>query len=562
MKTKTFIILAIIFLLGVILRFYLLGDIPNGFHRDEVFLGYNAYSLLKTGKDINGNFLPLHLASFLYTPAGYSYFSIPFITLFGLSEFSVRFASAFFGAITVILIYFVSNLFFEKIFPQKSKNINLVSLISAFFLAVSPWHINLSRTASVSTLVFFFVLLGLFFFLKWVKVSRGKYLYLSYLSFFISMLFYIAPYSFLPLFIPVLYLIYYKDLADKKLSVNIVLFLVFIILPLIYTLLSPNLSLRVRTVGIIGGEIPKILSSQLIGEDGISKTPPIITRIFHNKALIYGNIFLGNYFQHFSYDFLFSDKGFPDRYRIPLSGLMYLFDLPLFIVGAITLAARKKKYAYLLFGWLVLSPIGSALTFDDVPNLQRTLFLVFPIVLIDSYGLIWIWNNISERLFIRRLIFTLGSVFIFWCIVFYLHQYYVHGQLYRPWYRQDGYKELVTKVESVEKNYKNIVVTNRESGPTLFFLFYLKYSPSLFQQQTRGTSMHDFDRIGFGKYKFSEEECPLREIIDKKGNSSLNGDDNTLYVDSGLCNITSGMDLISTIKRADGSKVFYIVGKK
>jgi len=561
MTRKSFIFLAAIFLLGVIFRFYLLGSIPNGFHRDEVFLGYNAYSILKTSRDITGNFLPLHLASFLYTPAGYSYFSIPLIALLGLNEFSIRFASAFFGAVTILLVYFVSRLFFEKIFPQKSKKINLISLISAFFLAISPWHINLSRTASVSTLVFFFILLGLFFFLRWVKISKNVYLFLTYLSFFISLLFYIAPYSFLPLLIPVLYVVYYKDLRKKKLLTNSVLFIIFMILPLVYTLISPNLSLRARTVGITGGEIPKILSAELIGEDGVLGTPAFVTRVFHNKPVIYANIFLGNYFQHFSYDFLFSDKGFPDRYRIPLSGLMYLFDLPLFILGIITLAASKKRYAYLLFAWVIISPIGSALTFDDVPNLQRTLFLVLPIVLINSYGLVWVWDNVSKNHMFRRLIFAFVVIFFLWYFIFYIHEYYIHGRLYRPWYRQDGYKELVTKIASLEKNYQKVVITNRESGPTLFFLFYLKYQPSLFQQETKNTSMHDFDRIAFGKYEFSEEECPLREVIDKSGHLSLSGEKNTLYVNSGLCKMGIGINVISTIKRADGSKVFYIVEK-
>ena len=534
MTKKSFILLIIIFFLGVVLRFYLLGSIPNGFHRDEVFLGYNAYSIFKTGKDITGNFLPLHLASFLYTPAGYSYVSVPFIAMFGLSEFSVRFASALFGALTVLLLYFVSILFFERVFPQKSQKHNIVSLVAVFFLAISPWHINLSRTASVSTLVFFFILLGTFFFLKCVKLSKSLYLYLSYVGFFTSLLFYIAPYSFLPLLIPVLYSIYYKDLKQKRLKTNILLFLVLIILPLVYTLYSPDLSLRARTVGITGGEIPKILSTQLIGEDGVMGTSPLIARIFHNKVVIYENIFLTNYFQHFSYDFLFSDKGFPDRYRIPLTGLLYLFDLPLLIIGIITLAATRKKYAYLLFSWIILSPVGSALTFDDVPNLQRTLFLVFPLILISSYGLVWAWDNISKKFMFRRVIFSLGTIFLISCFIFYIHEYYIHGRLYRPWYRQDGYSELVNNVKNLQDRYKKIVVTNRESGPTLFFLFYLNYSPSNFQKETKNTTMHDFDRIGFDKYVFSEEECPLREVLDKNGNTGLNGEKNILYVNSGL----------------------------
>ena len=96
----------LIILVGVILRFYRLGEVPRGFHRDEAFLGYNGYSILQTGKDMSGNRLPLHLESFIYSPAGYSYFSIPFIKIFGLNEFSTRAASAFFGTLTVLVTYF------------------------------------------------------------------------------------------------------------------------------------------------------------------------------------------------------------------------------------------------------------------------------------------------------------------------------------------------------------------------------------------------------------------------------------------------------------------------
>jgi 4-amino-4-deoxy-L-arabinose transferase-like glycosyltransferase len=39
-----------------------------------------------------------------------------------------------------------------------------MSLASSFLLAITPWHINLSRTASVSTLVTFFIILGCYFF--------------------------------------------------------------------------------------------------------------------------------------------------------------------------------------------------------------------------------------------------------------------------------------------------------------------------------------------------------------------------------------------------------------
>ena len=37
--------------LAIMLRFWKLGTIPEGFHPDEAAYGYNAYSILKTGKD-------------------------------------------------------------------------------------------------------------------------------------------------------------------------------------------------------------------------------------------------------------------------------------------------------------------------------------------------------------------------------------------------------------------------------------------------------------------------------------------------------------------------------
>jgi 4-amino-4-deoxy-L-arabinose transferase-like glycosyltransferase len=131
MNKKVFLVLFSILFLGVFLRFYQLGTVPQGLHRDEAFLGYNAYSILKTGKDMSGNFLPLHLQSFLYSPAGYSYFSIPFIALFGLSAFSVRFASAFFSSGSIVLVFFLSRKIFED-----SKDKNLISIVSAFLLAI------------------------------------------------------------------------------------------------------------------------------------------------------------------------------------------------------------------------------------------------------------------------------------------------------------------------------------------------------------------------------------------------------------------------------------------
>ena len=100
--------LGIIILIALCLRLYRLSDVPVGFHGDEASIGYNSYSLLKTARDQNNNFLPLAIDQFGdFRPAGYHYLSIPFLATFGLTELATRLPAALIGGITVLPFYFL-----------------------------------------------------------------------------------------------------------------------------------------------------------------------------------------------------------------------------------------------------------------------------------------------------------------------------------------------------------------------------------------------------------------------------------------------------------------------
>ena len=246
---RIYLYLFIIFFLGFVFRFWELGRFPIGIHRDEAFLGYNAFSILKTGKDISNNFLPIHIESFLFSPAGYSYISIPFISIFGLNAFSARAASAFFGSATVVALFFLVKILF-----QKSRYATLCALLASFTLAISPWHINLSRTATENIVVTFLVVLGLLLFLSWVNYKRTKILIGSFVVFGLSLLFYQAPRAFLPLFLPFLFLVYRSRFSKRDTLISVVLFITIFIIPLVILLSSPDNSLRIRTVSIFATE--------------------------------------------------------------------------------------------------------------------------------------------------------------------------------------------------------------------------------------------------------------------------------------------------------------------
>jgi len=134
---KMFVVLII--LLNFFVRAYGVSKSPPSVNYDEAALGYNAYSILKTGRDEYGNFLPLSLRSFNdYKPALYAYLSIPFIAIFGLNGFSIRLVSVVAGTMASIFLFLFLNKFFKnKIFV----------LFSFLLLSFQPWRLHFSRVA-------------------------------------------------------------------------------------------------------------------------------------------------------------------------------------------------------------------------------------------------------------------------------------------------------------------------------------------------------------------------------------------------------------------------------
>lgn len=535
--------------LGAILRFYNLGTVPVGLHRDEAFLGYNAYSIAKTGKDMSNNFLPIHLQSFLYSPAGYAYSSIPWISLFGPSPFSVRFSSALFGTLTVILTYVLVMELFGS---------SRLALLSSFLLSISPWHITLSRTATENILVVFFIILG-------VLLYRSRHLLLAFASFALTLIIYQAPRAFLPLFIPFVILLFrHKGKRAASTILPIFLLVVTILLPIYFIVRSPNLSLRLKTVSLLATEENQLVIDERAREDGVLGIPVLITRLFHNKIRSYAEQFFQNYFAHFTYDFLFADKGLPDRYRVPGAGLIYLIELPFILLAVSELLKSDRREQKILIPWLLLGFVGSALTFDDVPNLQRTL-LVFPTIpILSAFGAIQAYTLLQSKRNYANLFLLLFSLGLSYFFLSYLHAYYSHQVVHRPWYRQEGYAGLVKAVNRLLPEYEKAVITNRETAPAIFFLFYGAYDPTLFQKETMGLSIKDYDRVNFANYEFSQEECPFQEKELPSGARVLSQPvkPRTLYVNWGNCApVKTFGNVIQTIRRNDGTPVFTLVSQ-
>jgi len=222
MKTK--IILIGIILLAAVLRLWKLNSYP-ALNADEAAIGYNAYSLIQTGLDEHGHPWPIHFQSFNdYKPGAYFYLVLPFVKVMGLSEWAVRLPNAIFGILTVFVLYlFVIELFGYGLRVSSLKaNSSLITrhkqigLLASFLLAISPWHIHFSRGGWEVNTSTFFILTGVFLFLKFVNNKNWRYLSFGIFSFVISMYTYHAARIIVPLMGLGVSVIYRTEMFTKK----------------------------------------------------------------------------------------------------------------------------------------------------------------------------------------------------------------------------------------------------------------------------------------------------------------------------------------------------------
>lgn len=540
MKTK--ILLCLIFLFAFILRFYQLGQIPTSLHADEAVFGYNAYSILKTGKDEYGHFPSLVLEAFGdFRPALYTYLTIPSVAVWGLTEYAVRFPSAVFSFLTVVLFYFLT----QKITKNRQLSVYLTLL-----LAFSFWHLDLSREASEKIMALFLILSGLFFFFLFKENEKKRNLVLAFFLWFLSIHTYYAPRFFLPPFLLLIFFFYRKSLFKKGRIFPISLALILLISIFYFSFFFKGSAVRFAQLNIFSHPEVKLVLEEQIREEPAG-TKPLLTRFFHNKVINYSLGALEKYGKYFTVDFLILRGGEPQRVAVPNIGLLSLAELPFLLSGIYFLLKERKIWAYFLFCWIVIAPLPASFTVDETPNVYRSLAMLPALNITTAFGFLKIKNFVS-RIGKKLLLpfFLLVGVIFSWNILYYLHQYYVHQRFHRPWHRQYGYKQLVAFISQSYPNYERILITKGHGAPYIFFLFYQEYDPAYYQSLG---SPRDPDYGGFDKYTFVPRDCPSQikeEVMQEK---------KTLFVDKGECKINPYARVLETISREDNTPAFRLL---
>lgn len=499
MKIK--ILLLCIVLLAALLRMYHLGSNPPSLSWDEVAWGYNGYSLSVDLRDEFGVFLPFtYIESFGdFKPPVYAYLdSIP-VALFGLTAFAARFPSAFFGTLTILVTYFLTlRIFYNS--PYKK----IIALLSAFLLAISPWHINLSRAAFEANVASFFIISGVWLFLGWVQGQKW-YLIFSAVMFALSIYTFNTARIVSPLLVLLLAVAFWKQLYNRKKEVIVgsIVGLV-LILPTVPFLVSPQAGLRFKEVNIFTNlEVIERTNQEIANDQGKKWS-----KVVHHRYATYGAEFVKHYLDHFNPTFLFLSGDGNPRFSTQDVGQLYLWDL-IFLVGGVLLLIRNKEGNWWLLPlWLLIGIIPAA-TARETPHALRIETTLPTWQIYIAYGVTQLLIALRKIKFLNMRFAIVCALFftLFVNVLYYLHGYYTHypREYSSEW--QYGYQDAVAYVNRVSSQYDRIYVTEALGRPYIYFLFYGKVSPHEFRQTADVTrDVFGFVHVNsFGKYTFTKD---------------------------------------------------------
>lgn len=473
------ILLSLLILFAFFIRFYKIEDIPNGLYYDEVDSGYQARSLIQTGKDYRGSLSPFFINSNVEqrTPIPV-YITVISTLLFKSPVLQVRMGEVILGTLNVFLVFILIRIWRKNFWT---------AIITALVFATNPWQIQFSRFNHEANSTTFMVLLSLILFFKAIYFKKYNWLILSAVFLSFGMYTYRTMSLYVPMLILFLFLIYKSKLlffGSKKLFAVLGLILIITLPFLFFTTIASSDSPRIKQISVFSD--PKIpiwiqrfrefdsndLQDSTIGKKAISES-----YFFHNKPLSYFENFYNNYLGTFSADFLFTKGDLNHRHSIMNQGMLFKIDILALVLGLFYLLSNLKvRENRLILSMFLLSPIPSSLTIDGGSHAGRLFIFSLPLLLIIGMGWITFYNYFKKIRFFR--FYSCLLIFI-WAVTFiiYLHNYFVHYRVDSARYFSYGFRQAVEKIVKSEPDFQKVILTQKIDPPVLHYLFWANIPP-------------------------------------------------------------------------------------
>lgn len=471
-RKKNLLLLTIIILLGAFLRFYQLGNIPPGAYIDEASQGYNAYTILLTGKDEWGESFPVFLRSFGTYPSPLNtYLLIIPIKIFGLSILTLRTPTAIIGILIMLLTYL---LIYFSTKPRLSKP----ALFTTLVIAISPWAVLYSRLGMEVNLGLFLLLIG---FVLSLFIEKKPWLFiLIALSFAIATYAYTAERVMSVIFLAGIVYYFRKLLWENKkiLAFGIILFSV-LLLPQLFLLNTP-------------GAIRRYSQQNFLNREFYNQNGKFQNIIF-GEQLYYAREFASQYIAYFSPSNLFSNPDSQLSRSSPNLSVFYLWMIIPFFIGIPVLWKNRNIYFFKLVIFVTLTSLIPAAITRDPFYTSRILPFLWAISIIIGLGVTNIYERVqSKTLRVFGLFLILG-----WSLISLYSSYFVLMPHERSSEFGYQYKEL-TRILQNYKDQEIILNTDIEFPTYIMMAFYMKYDPVKMQSQTKNRLPEGYyNHVGF-----------------------------------------------------------------
>jgi len=539
----------LLFLLGFGLRFWRLDSNPAGLYWEEVALGYDAYSIAKTGKDHHGNPWPIvAFESFGdYKPAFYFYLVAPLTKIIGLNVWSVRLPSLLAGVSLIWAMALLSKQLSKEMGIKEGSK--LIFILAITLSSLSPWLIHFSRGGWESNVATALITWAVYLYLSSKSIKK---ILLALVLFALAAYTYHAARLIAPLLLLALSLYqisgnFQKKLLFKQLKKFFIFALVFLILisPLLLPRNSVAVGHRLTETGIFSRLEPILESNyrrQLAGNT-------LFSRVVYHRYVYFGKIILSQIGEHFNPGYLFLHGDANPRHG-GLGGVLYPIDLFLIVLGLSFLFSKKRTLGMLIVSWILIAILPASIG-EGVPHSLRTLASAPPIILIAVFGAHSAYQTLRSKFKSRKLLINL-SIFLF--IVVYLMfflRFYYHYQVAYPidsasdW--QFGYSQLMQKIDGLNFPSDTPVYMTREQGrPAMYYWFFHQTDPRVVQSENSVVMKDQGEYLQFGQYHF----------IDKS--DQITQKPSILVSSEKFAKTVSNIELVDKVQNSSGETVWQI----
>ncbi|HTO99809.1 MAG TPA: glycosyltransferase family 39 protein [Anaerolineales bacterium] len=462
--------------LGVFARTWEFRTLPPGMVADEVSIGVDAYDLYHFGMDHNGISWPVHFVSFgSGQNALYGYLLIPFVALLGLTPAVVRLPMLISGILTLPLVYWIARKSFH----------NGLGLLAMFFVAISPWHIMLSRFGLESNFFVFLFLLAYACILA--SIADGRWFYPACIFFALCFFNYGPAYLIVPVFlINAIWLLRRQGNLRLGHMVGGLLLLLALSLPMVAYLLVNALGKSSIQIGPV--TIPQLPEqARFLSQTSGFQTDPLET-------------LLGNAWTLTKLLFLQTDGLIYNAFE-PY-GYFYKITFPIAIAGVALLVARQARNfdtkigiflgwpaACILFG--ILQPV----------NINRINVVFIAILLCAAIAVDWLAKRV-------RYVLPIAVALLLIAFGFFTADY--HGAAYARAADFKFHAELMQAVRAAAVEPDGpVCMTNRIDMPYIYVLFVEKPGPQSYLGDIQYTYPGPGTRYvrSMGRYIFGKGNC-------------------------------------------------------